>query len=510
MKRSPKAPFDFNNLFVLEMANNHQGSVEHGLKIIDAMGTIVRKHSVRATVKLQFRDIDTFIHPADKKGSTNKHVPRFLSTKMSKKQFKQLVDATKDAGMLSMATPFDEASVDTIEELDVDIIKIASASAMDWPLLEKAVTLDKPMVVSVGGMSLPQIDRLVSFLEHRHKNFAIMHCVAIYPTPASKLHLRQIETLKKSYPNITIGFSTHEDPNNMSAIQIAYAKGARVFERHVGVPTDTITLNAYSSNPEQVSKWISAWEEARATEGETEWEHDVKEEEDLAAQRRGVFAKKPIKKGQKIKRTDVYFAFPFRHGQLASGEFKEGVTVADRAYKKDEALVRESRDFSPTIRDKVYHPIHEIKAMLNVARLTAPHEFTLELLHPYGIDELRAWGMFAINCIERAYRKRLCVLLPHQEMPLHRHTKEERTYSVLYGTLEIEADKRRKTLRAGDSLTVQNGVMARFWSERGSIFEEVSSVRDGNELVYADVSIKKVPLKERLTRMVNWGRNHFD
>ena len=50
-------------LFVFEMANNHQGDVEHGARIISEMGQIAARHGVRAAVKLQYRDLDTFIHP---------------------------------------------------------------------------------------------------------------------------------------------------------------------------------------------------------------------------------------------------------------------------------------------------------------------------------------------------------------------------------------------------------------------------------------------------------------
>ncbi len=176
---NPTSKFDFTDLFTLEMANNHQGSVDHGLKIINEMAKVVHKHGVKACVKLQFRDMDTFIHPADKKKTDNKHVPRFLSTKLTRKDFKVLVDATRKAGLVTMATPFDEASVDLVKDLNVDILKIASCSAKDWPLLEKAATAGKPMIVSVGGMSIEEIDRLVSFLDHRYIHFALMHCVAI-------------------------------------------------------------------------------------------------------------------------------------------------------------------------------------------------------------------------------------------------------------------------------------------------------------------------------------------
>jgi N-acetylneuraminate synthase len=64
-------------LFVFEMANNHQGDVEHGARIISEMGQIAARHGVRAAVKLQYRDLDTFIHPDFVGRADLKHIPRF-------------------------------------------------------------------------------------------------------------------------------------------------------------------------------------------------------------------------------------------------------------------------------------------------------------------------------------------------------------------------------------------------------------------------------------------------
>ena len=70
--------FDFRDLFVLDLANNHQGSVEHGTTIIERCADVVAHHGVRAALKFQFRDLDTFVHPDHVDQSANKHVGRFL------------------------------------------------------------------------------------------------------------------------------------------------------------------------------------------------------------------------------------------------------------------------------------------------------------------------------------------------------------------------------------------------------------------------------------------------
>ena len=113
-----------------------------------------------------------------------------------------------------MTTPFDENSVDLAEELDVDIVKIASCSFGDWPLLEKIVQGDKPIIFSTAGAKFNTIDKVVSFFQHREKEFAIMHCIGEYPTPPPNLQMNQISLLKERYPDVPIGFSTHENPEN--------------------------------------------------------------------------------------------------------------------------------------------------------------------------------------------------------------------------------------------------------------------------------------------------------
>src|SRR3990167_3827046 len=108
--------FDFNNLFTFEMANNHQGNIAHGLRIIRELGEIARQTNVRAAIKLQFRELDSFVHPKHKVNSDNKHIPRFLSTRLSRDQFRELLDAVRREHFITMVTPFDEPSVDWIEE----------------------------------------------------------------------------------------------------------------------------------------------------------------------------------------------------------------------------------------------------------------------------------------------------------------------------------------------------------------------------------------------------------
>lgn len=509
MAQQKRSNFDFENLFTFEMANNHQGSVAHGKKIIKEMGKVAKKHNIRAAVKFQFRDLDTFIHPDHRDDTKNKHVSRFLSTKLSQDQFAELIKEARANNLLTMSTPFDEASVELLEKMDIDILKIASCSAKDWPLLERAALAGKPTVISTGGLRLHDIDNLVSFFDHRYVDYAIMHCVAIYPTPNEDLQLNQIGTLTERYPHITIGFSTHEDGDNFEPVQVAYAKGARIFERHVGVETKKIKLNAYSSTPKQIDEWIQSYKRAVAMCGAAERPEPTEQElKDLQLLQRGVFLKKAVKKGKKLTADDVFFAIPIQPGQLTSGEFKEGL-VTKKAYKKN-APLSEKITYKPSNKDVIYQTVHQVKGMLNEARVAVGDEFNVELSHHYGIQKFPRVGVVIIECINREYCKKILVQLPGQEHPYHHHMKKEEAFQVLHGKLHVELNGKKKILYPGDVLVVQRGVKHRFWTDSGVVFEEVSSTHYNDDSFYEDTSINTMPREERKTVLTNWGRHQFD
>lgn len=498
--------FDFRDLFVLDLANNHQGQVDHALRVISECGRVVMDQAVRAAFKFQFRQLDTFIHPAHRTNSDNKHIPRFLGTALSKSDFSRLAAAVRDAGMVTMATPFDEESVDVIEDLDIDVVKIASCSAGDWPLLERVALQNRPAIVSTGGLTLEAIDDVVSFLDHRRVHFALMHCVSIYPTPDADLQLSQIEVIRRRHPEKVVGFSTHEDPSSTAAVMIAIAKGASILERHVGIETESIKLNAYSSTPKQLSAWLKAATVAKMICGSERRQCAPHELEALRSLQRGIFAKVPITEGTQIERQDVYFAIPLVAGGLPSGQWREGMYAATDLLKDAPLTADSVRLPAENPKAVLFQTIHAVKAMLNEARIALPTDFALEFSHHYGIDRFREVGAVLIDCVNRGYCKKLVVQLPGQRHPNHYHKRKEETFQVLSGILEAEVEGRRRTLYPGDTIVVPQGVWHSFWNDGGVIFEEISSTDYKDDSFYEDKRINAMQKGERKTLVTQWGR----
>jgi N-acetylneuraminate synthase len=338
----------FENLFVLELANNHWGNVDRGLKIIRDFSRIVRFNNVRAAIKLQFRDVDTFIHESWRDRDDIRYIKKTQATQLSRDELRTLVEAVRAAGCVTCATPFDEASVDLCVEFGIEIIKIASSDINDWFLIERIAKTRKPVIFSTGGSSLKDIDDIVTFFDRRQIPLAINHCVSIYPSEDSELDINQVDFLKRRYPNHVIGFSTHEYTDWERSLMIAYAKGARTFERHIDIEADGIPVSPYCSLPHQIDQWFKAFHKVREMCGGSGTERRSvprKEVEYLDSLVRGVYARRPLKKGQELADDDVYLAIPLQKGQLSPREFMRG-----------EVLTRDVLPDAPVLIDDVDSP----------------------------------------------------------------------------------------------------------------------------------------------------------
>jgi sialic acid synthase SpsE len=327
----------FDELFVLEMANNHWGSLDRGKRIVDDFAKVVRYNSVRASIKMQLRDVDSFIHPNHRHRTDVRYIKKTLDTKMSKDDFRELTAYIRKNGCIPTATPFDEASVDFAQELELPILKIASSDINDWVLIEKIATTRKPVVASTGGSTLKDIDDLVTFFENRRIPLAINHCVSLYPSEDGQLELNQIDFLRNRYPGITVGFSTHEYHDWTSSIMMAYAKGARTFERHIDIDAEGIPVSPYCTLPEQCDQWFKAFRKAKemcGAPGTDKRQPPQAEVEYLDGLVRGVYAKRDLPAGHRIDPDDVFLAIPLLKGQLSCRELIAGEALAQPVLAK--------------------------------------------------------------------------------------------------------------------------------------------------------------------------------
>ena len=224
--------------YIFEMANNHMGSVDHAKKIIDDFSEMSARKNLNAGIKLQFRNLDTFIHPDYQERNDLKYVKRFNETRLSKEQFKEIIDYIHDSGIKSVSTPFDNESLYMFDELNVEVLKIASCSVDDWPLLREVCKINRKIIISTGGATIKHLRKVYDLFKKKGRDFAFLHCIAEYPTPIENAFLGRIKKLKEEFPDIEIGYSTHEGPEQKSVSPYAESMCATIVEKHIGKKTE--------------------------------------------------------------------------------------------------------------------------------------------------------------------------------------------------------------------------------------------------------------------------------
>jgi len=151
--------------------------------------------------------------------------------------------------------------------------------------------------------------------------------VSIYPSQDSEIELNQIDFLKNRYPDNVIGFSTHEQTDWQFSVMMAYAKGARTFERHIDIDHQGVPVSPYCTLPEQADQWFKAFKKAQEMCGAPGTAKRLPPEKEVVYLNelvRGVYARTDLPAGHAISDKDVYLAIPLLKGQLSCRELMRG------------------------------------------------------------------------------------------------------------------------------------------------------------------------------------------
>lgn len=174
-------------------------------------------------------------------------------------EYRELADYAHKKGLDFTSTPFDYDSADYLEQM-VDFYKISSSDITNIPFIRHIGSKGKAVYLSVGASYLSEIDEaLRSLKEVGCKDIVLLHCILSYPTEPIDANLRVIETLKKDFPDVRIGFSDHVAPDEtMMTLATAYLLGAEVIEKHFTLDKTLKGNDHYhSGDPDDFKKAIS-------------------------------------------------------------------------------------------------------------------------------------------------------------------------------------------------------------------------------------------------------------
>jgi N-acetylneuraminate synthase len=253
---------------IAEMSGNHNQSLERALQIVDA----VAKSGANA-LKIQTYTPESMtlnldkgeFHIADEDSIWDGQSLYELYSKAYTpwEWHKPIFDRARKQGLIAFSTPFDNKSVDFLEDLSVPCYKIASFENTDLPLIRRVAETNKPMIISTGMATVAELDETVRAARDAGcKDLILLKCTSTYPAMPEGTNLNTIPHLRDLF-ECEVGLSDHTLGIGVSVSSVAL--GASVIEKHFTLNRDDGGVDSiFSMEPDEMAQLV---EEAKRAWG---------------------------------------------------------------------------------------------------------------------------------------------------------------------------------------------------------------------------------------------------
>ena len=298
---------------IAELSSNHNGDINYAKELIK-----IAKQSGASAVKLQtFRPDEMTLNlknshfqisDPDSLWNKSNLIDLYKKAYTPWEWHEELFKYANDIGIVCFSTPSDNEAVDLLESLDCPLYKVASFENCHLPLLKKIAKTKKPVIISTGISSLPEIDNVVSTLTNNGcDQYALLVCVSSYPAKTEDYNLKRIETLKKIY-GCPIGISDHTLNNVVSISSIVM--GGLIIEKHFISDRKIKTLDSeFSIEPNELENLVSEVNSAKKALGSGKFTITTTERKSLKF-KRSIFCSQDIKKGELITDQNISIVRP--------------------------------------------------------------------------------------------------------------------------------------------------------------------------------------------------------
>ncbi len=221
---------------IAEAGVNHNGDLELGRALIReaaAAGADAIKFQSYKAGKISTRTAPRYWVEADDPNGSQYDTFKKLDS-FGPEEHEELFRYSKERGILCFSAPFDDEAVDMLDALGAPGFKIASADLTDYPLLERAASKGKPVILSTGLATIAEIGEAVSVVRGTgNDQLVLLHCTLQYPCAPENANLRMMLHMKAAFPDIPVGISDHT--LGIAVPQAAVALGAVAVEKHYTV-----------------------------------------------------------------------------------------------------------------------------------------------------------------------------------------------------------------------------------------------------------------------------------
>ena len=294
--------------FIAEVSGNHNGSFDRALDLVRSASNSGATHLKVQTYTPESitLNIDNFAFRVDDSHELWGGMTLFDLYQKAHTPYEWHSDIfalSRELGMTPFSTPFDEAAVDFLEKLEVELYKIASMEIVDLPLISYVASKGKPMIISTGTASLREVDEAVATARDAGcRDLTLLVCTSDYPAPPDQANLARIPFLRDMY-DCAVGLSDHTIGTHVSMAAIAI--GASVIEKHICLSRDDGGVDSgFSATPEELSQIVSFGTEVASAIG-TPASWDLISEEQSRKHRPSIIVVRDVKAGAKLTVSDI-------------------------------------------------------------------------------------------------------------------------------------------------------------------------------------------------------------
>lgn len=305
---------------IAEMSGNHNQSLERALEIVDAAAAS-GAHAIKLqtytadSITLNVRGGDFEIaDPGSLWSGKNLH-DLYQQAHTPWEWHAPIMQRARQHGVVCFSSPFDESAVDFLEELDVPAYKIASFENNHLPLIAKAASTGKPLIISTGMASLGELEQAVTTARSAGCNeLILLKCSSTYPASPSNTNIRTIPHLREMF-SCEVGLSDHTMGVGVALASVAL--GATVIEKHFTLSrAEGGVDSAFSLEPAELAGLVQESERAWQALGQVLYGPTEAEQKSLVF-RRSIYASADIVAGEIFTRKNIRIVRP-GHGAAPS------------------------------------------------------------------------------------------------------------------------------------------------------------------------------------------------
>jgi pseudaminic acid synthase len=286
---------------IAEMSGNHNQSLERALAIVEAAvqagaDAIKLQTYTAETMTLDVRGGSFEINDPDSLWSGQNLHDLYKQAYTPWEWHAPIMDRARELGLICFSSPFDETAVDFLLDLDVPAFKIASFENNHLPLIEKAASTGKPLIISTGMAEIDELyDAVSTAREAGCKELVLLKCTSTYPASPENTNLRTIPHLREMF-GCEVGLSDHT--MGVGAAVASVALGASVIEKHFTLSrADGGVDSSFSLEPEELASLVLESQRAWQALGFVCYGPTVSEKKSLVF-RRSIYVAQDIAEGE--------------------------------------------------------------------------------------------------------------------------------------------------------------------------------------------------------------------